>query len=114
MRRRRPSSRPRRDRADRERSLGPMTAPVAPGLLSVEAAREALLADMVPVATERVATSAALGRVVAAPVIATVSLPPWPNAAMDGYAIQARDTADAADDRPVELRVIGDIAAGAA
>ena len=33
---------------------------------------------------------------------------------MDGYAIRAADTAAATEDEPVELRVIGDIAAGAA
>jgi molybdenum cofactor synthesis domain-containing protein len=33
---------------------------------------------------------------------------------MDGYAIRAADTANAGDATPVELRVIGDIAAGAA
>ena len=33
---------------------------------------------------------------------------------MDGYAVRAADTAAAREDAPVELRVIGDIAAGAA
>ena len=33
---------------------------------------------------------------------------------MDGYAIRAADTAGATEDAPVELRVVGDIAAGAA
>jgi molybdopterin molybdotransferase len=91
-----------------------MTAPVAPDLLSVEAAREALLAGLEPVATERVATPAALGRVVAEAVTAAISLPPWPNSAMDGYAIQSADTASVNGEHAVELRVIGDIAAGAA
>ena len=48
------------------------------------------------------------------PSSARVSLPPWPNSAMDGYAIRAADTAAATEEEPVELRVIGDIAAGAA
>ena len=91
-----------------------MTAPAASGLLSVEAAREALLTGLEPVATEWVATPTALGRVVAEVVTARISLPPWPNSAMDGYAIRAADTANADDDNPVEIRVIDDIAAGAA
>ena len=91
-----------------------MTAPAAPGLLSVEAARDAVLAVAEPVATERVSTADALGRVTAETVTAQVALPPWPNSAMDGYAIRSADTSDARDDGPVELRVIGDIAAGAA
>ena len=91
-----------------------MTARAAPGLLSVEAALDAVLAVAEPVATERIAAADALGRITAEPVTARVSLPPWPNSAMDGYAIRAADTTAATDARPVELRVIGDIAAGAA
>ena len=59
-----------------------MTAPTAPGLLSVETARDAILALTEPVVTERVAAADALGRVAAAPVHARVSLPPWANSAM--------------------------------
>ena len=91
-----------------------MSAATAPELLSVEAAREAILADVVPVGVERTSTAASLGRVVAEPVTARVSLPPWANSAMDGYAVRAADTAPAREDAPVQLRVIGDIAAGAA
>ncbi len=91
-----------------------MSAPTAPGLLSVEAAREAVLAEAVTVGTEGVATAVALGRVVAEPVVARVSLPPWPNSAMDGYAIRAADTAAATEGAPIQLRVIGDVRAGAA
>lgn len=91
-----------------------MTAPAARGLLSVEAAREAILVDVVPVEKERLATPTALGRVIAEAVTARISLPPWPNSAMDGYAVRAADTALATAEAPVELRVIGDIAAGAA
>jgi molybdopterin molybdotransferase len=90
-----------------------MPPPAAAGLLSVEAARDAILAEAVPVGTERVTASAALGRVVAERVVATVSLPPWPNSAMDGYALRASDTVGATDDNPVALRVVGDVAAGA-
>jgi molybdenum cofactor synthesis domain-containing protein len=91
-----------------------MTAPAATGLLSVETAREAILADLEPVDTERVAAAAALGRIVAEPVVARVSLPPWANSAMDGYALRANDTASASDDAPARLRVIGDVRAGMA
>ena len=91
-----------------------MTATPSTGLLSVEAARDAVLAVAEPVATERIAAAGALGRITAETVIARVSLPPWPNSAMDGYAIRASDTAAAREEAPVELRVIGDIAAGAA
>jgi len=90
------------------------SAPVVPELLSVEAARDAILANVRPVGTERTATLASLGRVLAEPVTARVSLPPWANSAMDGYAVRAAETDDARDDAPIQLRVIGDIRAGAA
>ncbi|MFD8494111.1 gephyrin-like molybdotransferase Glp [Amycolatopsis sp. NPDC059657] len=48
------------------------------------------------------------GLVLAEDVLAGVSLPPFDNSAMDGYAVRAADVADA----PVELPVTGDIPAG--
>jgi molybdopterin molybdotransferase len=85
------------------------------GLLSVEEARAGVLdAIRGPVAIEAVATDRSLGRVLAAPVVAAVSLPPWDNSAMDGYAIQAADTTGASEEAPVRLEVTGDIAAGSA
>jgi molybdopterin molybdotransferase len=91
-----------------------VTAPAVSELLSVEAARDAILAEATAVDSERIRTPDALGRVIAAPVIARVSLPPWANSAMDGYAVRAADTAAASDDAPVRLRIIGDLRAGAA
>lgn len=91
-----------------------MTASTMTELLSVEAARDAILADVAPVETERTRTAMALGRVVAEAPTARISLPPWDNSAMDGYAVRAEDTAGATEDAPVHLQVIGDIAAGAA
>ena len=84
-------------------------------LLSVEAAQASVLAGVEPVEQlESLAPEAALGRVLAAPVAATTSLPPWDNSAMDGYAIRAADVAGAADGRPVRLTVVGEVRAGSA
>jgi molybdopterin molybdotransferase len=91
-----------------------MTAPPALGLLSVEAARDAVLTVAEPVGTESIAAADTFGRITAQTVNARVALPPWANSAMDGYAIQAADTVGATEAAPIELRVIGDIAAGAA
>ena len=91
-----------------------MTAPAVREMLSVEAARDAILAEAVPVGTERVLTATSLGRVVAEAVTARISLPPWVNSAMDGYAVRAADTDAAGEAQPVQLRVIGDIRAGVA
>ena len=89
-------------------------APPTPGLISVDAARDAVLAVTASVGTERIAAATSLGRITAEQVIALVSLPPWPNSAMDGYAIQAADTDAAQVDDPVQLRVIGEVRAGLA
>jgi molybdopterin molybdotransferase len=85
-----------------------------PGLLSVEVARDAVLAAAQPTGTEAVDIDHALGRVAAEPAVARTSLPPWANSAMDGYAIQAADTASAGDDAPCRLRVTGEVRAGVA
>ena len=84
-------------------------------LLSVEEARVGVLgAIRGPVETETIATGEALGRVLAEPVVARVSLPPWDNSAMDGYAVRAADTVGASEEGPVRLEVTGDVPAGKA
>jgi len=52
----------------------------------------------------------ARGLVLAAAVRSTEEVPPFANTAVDGYAVRAADVADV----PVELRIVGEIAAGAA
>ncbi|WP_439861554.1 molybdopterin molybdotransferase MoeA [Pseudomonas sp. MBLB4136] len=65
-----------------------------PGLLPVEEALAKLmaLAEAAPITeVERVALAEADGRVLAAPLIAGLDLPPWANSAMDGYALRLAD-----------------------
>ena len=82
-------------------------------LHSVEEARGAVLATVeVPLDEEAVSLDAALGRVLSREVVAAVTLPPWDNSAMDGYAIRAADAAGASDDAPVRLAIIGEVPAG--
>jgi molybdopterin molybdotransferase len=83
-------------------------------LLSVEEALDRLTAGLSPVGTERAPLAQALGRVLAEPVEAPHPLPPFANSSMDGYAVRAADVAGASQDRPVELAVIGEAAAGSA
>jgi molybdopterin molybdotransferase len=86
---------------------------VSEPLLSVEEALERILAALGgPLPTERLAPEAALGQVLAAPVVATTDLPPWDNSAMDGYAVRAADLVEATADRPIHLRVIDEAPAG--
>ena len=57
-----------------------------------------------------IALDGALGCILAEPVVSGEAVPPFANTAMDGYAVLAADTADV----PVELSVVGTLAAGAA
>ncbi|HUQ43696.1 MAG TPA: molybdopterin molybdenumtransferase MoeA, partial [Candidatus Limnocylindria bacterium] len=82
-------------------------------LATVEEARAAILAAIPgPLGEEEVSAGAALGRVLAREVVAAVTLPPWDNSAMDGYAILAGDVAAASEDDPTRLRVSGEVPAG--
>jgi molybdopterin molybdotransferase len=92
-----------------------MTVDASARMLSVEEALASVLAAIPdPLPAEDVAPEAALGRWLAAPVVATTDLPPWDNSAMDGYAIRAADTIAATDDVPVVLRLAGEVRAGEA
>ena len=85
------------------------------GLLSVDAARDAVLVAIPgPTDSEVVWLFDALGRVLATDVVSELDLPPWDNSAMDGYAVRSADLAAASETAPVLLRVAGDIPAGVA
>jgi molybdopterin molybdotransferase len=81
-------------------------------LRTVDEHLAAILAAITPVPALEVAVLEARGAVLAEPVTAPVSLPPFDNSAMDGYAVIAADVAAATAGTPVTLPVIGDIAAG--
>ena len=84
-------------------------------LLSVEEALAQVLDGVAAIGgTERLPPEEALGRVLAEPVVAGTSLPPWDNSAMDGYAIVAGDTSGASADAPSRITVVGEVPAGAA
>jgi molybdopterin molybdotransferase len=52
------------------------------------------------------------GLALAEPITAAVSLPPFDNSGMDGYAVRSADIANATGDAPVQLPVTEDIPAG--
>ncbi|WP_374426054.1 molybdopterin molybdotransferase MoeA [Ideonella dechloratans] len=69
--------------------------------------------------TEEVSTFDGLGRVLAAPVVARVDVPPLDNSAMDGYALRSADVAAPGTVLPVSQRIAaghpgGPLAAGTA
>jgi molybdopterin molybdotransferase len=77
-------------------------------LLSIEDALKRLLADAAPLGPETVPIAEAGERVLAAPLAAMRTQPPFPASAMDGYAVRAADLAVGA-----RLQVIGEAPAGA-
>jgi len=78
--------------------------------LSVDQALQRIVGLVEPLAgQERVATRAALGRVLASDVNAVVDVPPYTNSAMDGFALRGDDLDLAASDG---LRLIGESFAG--
>lgn len=81
-------------------------------MLSVEEAIARILAGIPVLGSETVELSAALGRVLAEPIVAGRDLPPWDNSSMDGFALRADDTRGATAPRPVRLVLLGQIPAG--
>ena len=80
-----------------------------------EAVQELLSGLGGPRSTEVVPLMAALGRVLAVDVLAPLSLPPFANSQMDGFAVRAADLApNSENDDGAELTVVDPVPAGAA
>ena len=79
-------------------------------MIPLEEARAHVLDRVTVLGAENLALADALGAVTAETVVSPESVPPFPNSAMDGYAVRADDTAGA----PVQLQSVGMIAAGSA
>ncbi len=77
-------------------------------LVPVAEALERLLDGVVPLPAESVALADAFDRVLAAPLAALRTQPPFDASAMDGYAVRAHDVANV----PARLAVVGTAAAG--
>jgi molybdopterin molybdotransferase len=76
--------------------------------ISIEDARDLVLAQLARLEGEQVALDHALGRVLAEDAVAPTDLPPFDSSGMDGFAVIATDTEDA----PVALKIIGEARAG--
>jgi molybdopterin molybdotransferase len=68
-----------------------MAIAMASRLITISEARERVLAAIAPLGDEEVSIRGALGRVLAADVLAADDVPPFPCSAMDGYAVIAED-----------------------
>ncbi|MDJ0923500.1 MAG: molybdopterin molybdotransferase MoeA [Acidimicrobiia bacterium] len=71
-------------------------------------AQRDVLGAIAPLEPVRLELAAANGLALAEPIVALHDLPPFANSAMDGYAVQAADVAEA----PVTLQVLEDVPAG--
>jgi len=61
--------------------------------------------------SERVRVDESCGRILAEPVYSDIRIPPRDIAAMDGYALRSTDVSQASRDKPVKLRLVGELAA---
>jgi len=86
--------------------------PIAETLLFDDALRLVMDAAHPIERTERVGLVAADGRVAARDVVATVDVPPFDRAAMDGYAVRAEDTFGAGTHAPKTLRCVDRVFTG--
>lgn len=77
--------------------------------MPLEDAQSFVIGSCRPLTPVEVGFEAAEGLVLAADVIAAEQVPPFDNTAVDGYAVLAADTREV----PVELRIVGEVAAGA-
>jgi molybdopterin molybdotransferase len=83
-------------------------------VLTVAQARERILERIAVLDAETISLRAARGRILAEDVHSDRDVPPFANSAMDGYAVRAIDVRMASATQPVQLRVLGEIRAGAA
>ena len=77
-------------------------------MIELEEAREFIFSHCLKLSTDEVEISKSRGLVLADTVISNDDVPPFPNTAMDGYAVRAIDT----EHSPVELKVVGTLPAG--
>jgi len=81
-------------------------------LLSVEDARQRILARFALLGEEVVSLDESLGRILATAITAGFDLPPFANSSMDGFAVRGTETAGASAATPLRLRVSAHIPAG--
>ncbi|HYZ43491.1 MAG TPA: molybdopterin biosynthesis protein, partial [Xanthobacteraceae bacterium] len=80
-------------------------------VVSAEEARARFMRriDLAPLPGERVGLAEALGRVLVADVAASIDVPPFDRANVDGFALRSADTTGASDGAPRRLRLNGEV-----
>jgi molybdopterin molybdotransferase len=83
-------------------------------LWTVDEHLEDILATVRPLEPIELQLLDAQGCVLVEDIAVPVSLPPFDNSSMDGYAVRVTDVAGASEEYPAALMVVGDVAAGQA
>jgi molybdopterin molybdotransferase len=83
-------------------------------MIPLEEAQNRIFATVPRLPGATVALADALGLVTVEDLAATEPIPPFANTGVDGYAVRAADTAGAAPESPVRLRVVDELPAGKA
>lgn len=81
-------------------------------MISSQEARTTILSNVSPLPPKELPFTETLGLVLAEDIVSDLDIPPFNNSSMDGFAVRAEDTASAASDSPVSLRISGEIPAG--
>jgi len=81
-------------------------------MITVEAARKIILAEIQTMGREKCLLSNTLGRTLAEDLVSPLNHPPWDTSAMDGYAVRMVDIPKASPSEPRTLKVIETIPAG--
>ncbi len=81
-------------------------------MISVGEALQQIHRHTPPPQISRLRLPDARGKVLAEDLLAPMDSPPFPNSAMDGFAVRWADVQPAREDRPVELHVVGESEAG--
>ena len=90
-----------------------MSAPATTAPLAAADAARRILAEVRRQPTLRVPLDDALDSVLADDIVSPIDIPAWANSAMDGYAARGADVRGASEARPVRLRVVEHLPAGA-
>jgi molybdopterin molybdotransferase len=77
-------------------------------VISIQDAIQIITRTVEPLGTKQVPIDSSVGRILAEDIFADMDLPPFDRSQMDGFAIRADDVAGA----PVELKIVGESAAG--
>jgi molybdopterin molybdotransferase len=80
--------------------------------VSFKEAQDIILNSVYPLGFEEVSILEASNRILYENIISDIFIPPMDNSSMDGYAILADDTRGASKEKPVKLKITGEIQAG--